>query len=69
MVPKLSINEISRSTFNTLFAVAIYLALIEPGEYSPINSIVTVPMVGVNVGVNVGVLVKVAVGVTVDDGV
>ena len=60
---------ISKSTGKDTFDVAVYFALIEPGEYSPESVIVIVPTVGVNVGVivgvNVGVCVFVDVGVLV----
>ena len=59
------VNDISKSTSITVFDVAVYFAFIDPGEYSPIISIVILPFVGVGVGVLVGVLVGVGVGVLV----
>ena len=64
-------KNISTSEVRVLLAVARYRILIEPGEYSPSNSIVTVPKVGdgVIVGVGLGVLVVVTVLVGVGVGV
>lgn len=42
-VDKVSVNEISTSPVKTELAIALYRILTDPGEYSPINSIPTIP--------------------------